>query len=160
MEKISSTLTKLKDSPRIQQAVPLSFIEKDDFHWDHESHTVFYDPSNPDGASLLLHEAGHAVLDHAEYPDDITLLTMERDAWHEAEALARDIGMSIDTELIEDALDTYRDWLHARSTCPNCQATGIQEGAKLYSCLACHHQWTVNEARVCALRRHDITKHP
>ena len=159
MEKITSTLEKLTHSSRLLRHDPISFVQEDDFHWDHENRTVFYDPSEPEAPSLLLHEAGHAILDHAEYPDDITLLAMERDAWKEAEMLAHDVGIKIPHELIEDALDTYRDWLHARSTCPNCHATGIQESEKLYTCLACHHKWTVNEARVCALRRHDITKH-
>lgn len=160
MEKISSTLKKLQNSPRLQGSLPIEFIPKDDFHWDHETRTIYYDPSEPEAPALLLHEVGHALLGHADYPDDITLLAMERDAWQQAEMLASELGVPIDNDTIEDALDTYRDWLHARSTCPNCRATGVQENDRLYACLACHHKWTVNEARVCALRRHDITKHP
>jgi hypothetical protein len=158
MEKISSTLEKLKNSPRVTGSAPIIFSASDDFHWDHETQTVYYNPSEPDAAPLLLHETGHALLQHASYPDDISLLAMERDAWTEAEKLADDLGMAIDSDLVEETLDTYRDWLHARSTCPHCQATGVQESEKLYSCLACHHKWTVNEARICALRRHDISK--
>ena len=158
MEKISSTLKKLQNSPRLTGSTPITFAASDDFHWDHEKRTVYYDPSETDATPLLLHEAGHGILGHASYPDDISLLAMERDAWSEAERLADELHISIDSELIEESLDTYRDWLHARSTCPNCRATGVQESEKLYICLACHHKWTVNEARVCALRRHDITK--
>ena len=57
-------------------------------------------------------------------------------------------------DFIEEHLDTYRDWLHARSSCPDCTATGYQTDASTYACPACSHTWRVNEARICQLRRY------
>jgi DnaJ-class molecular chaperone len=55
-------------------------------------------------------------------------------------------------------MNSYRDWLHARSTCPVCQATGMETKKSIYTCPACRHQWRVNEARICSLRRYHIQK--
>ena len=160
MEKITSTLEKLRNNPRVIAAGPLAFEPGDDFHWNHETRTVYYQPTEDGAEQLLLHETGHALLNHAEYPDDIILVAMERAAWDTALELGKDTQVTLDDDFVEMALDSYRDWLHARSTCPNCHSLGVQKADKLYACLACGHEWTVNEARVCALRRHDITKHP
>ena len=81
---------------------------------------------------------------------------MERAAWDKAVLIALDFGQTIDTNTVESTLDSYRDWLHARSTCPNCQATGLQIKKQTYSCPACRHTWRVNEARICALRRFSL----
>lgn len=117
---------------------------------------VFYDQTAVDHASLL-HELAHAILDHKTYARDIELIELERDAWTHAQAtLAPTYNIAIGTNQIEDALDTYRDWLHARSTCPNCQATGVQTERNAYKCLACLSKWRVNDARICALRRYKI----
>ena len=83
---------------------------------------------------------------------------MEREAWDEVIKLAEKYNVSIDPKNIQLTLDTYRDWLHKRSTCPKCQANGVQDGAKSYQCVACSHKWRVNEARICALRRYNIKK--
>lgn len=104
----------------------------------------------------LLHELGHALEGHSDYSRDIILLGLERDAWRRARAIARTYGIVIDDDTIDHHLDTYRDWLHARSTCPVCDASGIQTAAKLYECLACRAKWSVNEARSCGLQRHQL----
>jgi hypothetical protein len=131
----------------------LTFSEGTDFHWAPEQRTIWF---IPDGKKeLLLHELSHALLDHKEYTRDIQLIEMERDAWKYArEVLGSKYGAPIEDGVVEDALDTYRDWLHARSTCPNCQAIGMQEKRRLYVCAACGSRWRVNEARTCELRRY------
>lgn len=119
---------------------------------------MYYNESSDD-AALLLHELAHAVLKHADYTRDIELIEMERDAWdHARTVLAPRYSVPIDDAIIEDSLDTYRDWLHARSTCPDCQAIGIQIKLHHYRCLACGAQWKVNDARICALRRYKLSK--
>lgn len=158
MPKISSIIEKLEANSRLNAIPRVKFEVGADFHWNHEQRTVFFDPGDPHCIPLLLHETGHAALGHADYPTDMALLTMERAAWDEAKRFAAGINVVIDEELVESSLDSYRDWLHARSTCPNCGAVGVQEAEKRYRCLACLHIWTVNEARLCALRRRDITK--
>ncbi|MCY1379960.1 hypothetical protein D9M68_895230 [compost metagenome] len=83
---------------------------------------------------------------------------MERDAWRYAkEKLGSNYKVTITDTVIQDSLDTYRDWLHARSTCPNCQATGMQNRKRHYRCIACQHVWRVNDARICGLRRYSLS---
>ena len=123
------------------------------FLWSPSEKTVYYTGSDDDYA-FLLHELSHGLLDHAEYNRDVELIAMERAAWDKAVDLAPKYDLKIDEEIVETTLDSYRDWLHARSTCPNCKATGLQIKKHVYNCLACHHTWRVNEARICALRRY------
>lgn len=138
-------------------------VPSDDFHWSAPEHTVYYDTASSDEAALL-HEFAHARLGHHEYLKDIQLIEMERDAWQYARTeLAPRYDVQIDDDAVEDALDSYREWLHARSTCPACKATGLQTQKDTYRCLACSTRWRVNEARTCALRRYkypDDTKTP
>jgi len=130
------------------------------FSWRYETRVVTYSSSDPYAEVLLLHEVGHALLNHQEYDHDIHLLEMERAAWDKAQSLATLFGLVIDSKMVEGALDTYRDWLHARSLCPQCSSTGVQTAPNMYTCLACHHTWRVNEARTCQLRRYDTKKRP
>lgn len=129
------------------------FVEGREFRWSPQEKTIFYDGSSDDLSSLL-HELAHAILGHSDYLRDIELIAMERAAWeYAANSLAPHHNASITPDTIEDALDTYRDWLHARSTCPHCGATGVQIKDHLYRCITCFTQWRVNDARSCALRR-------
>lgn len=161
MEKITSII---KATKRRSQDIPhlahLTFQPGEVFHWDHTAYAITYNPSIDDAVSYLLHEIGHAFLDHRTFRRDIDLLKMERGAWEQARVLGAEFGIDIDTNLIEDSLDTYRDWLHSRSLCPRCDATGIQTGRSEYCCLACNNTWQVNDARSCALRRYTIKKRP
>ncbi len=141
-----STVSQLvKDYPSI------TFKEGADFYWSPEKNTVFYQKNGSE--ALLFHEVSHALLGHKEYDRDITLLAMERDAWEKARELS-----NIPEETIQNHLDTYRKWLHIRSTCPTCEANGHQIKKFQYQCLACGTQWRVNEARICGLKRHVIKK--
>jgi hypothetical protein len=151
MPSTTSLVTKLtQDHPEI------TFTAGDEFRWSPSDATILYDIHNRDDASLL-HELAHALLHHATYTKDIELIEMERDAWNYAlTQLASRYTVTISDEQIQGSLDTYRDWLHARSTCPHCKATGVQVKQHQYKCLACHTNWRVNEARVCALRRYTI----
>lgn len=136
----------------------LSFEVSDDFRWSPEEKVVYYcTDEREDGASELLHETAHGLLQHAGYERDIDLLKMERDAWsYAAQELAPRFGINIEDDSVEDALDSYREWLHARSLCPHCSQTGIQTDTNTYSCLGCDESWYANEARRCALRRYKV----
>jgi hypothetical protein len=142
---------------KLRRDFPLfAFTASDSFRWSPQDKTVFYDSRSEDTASLL-HELGHAQLNHADYSKDIELIEMERDAWECAvRTLANAYAVTISDDYVQRALDTYRDWLHARSTCPHCKATGVQMKKNLYKCVACSTRWRVNDARVCALRRYTI----
>ncbi|HEV7952287.1 MAG TPA: ImmA/IrrE family metallo-endopeptidase [Candidatus Saccharimonadales bacterium] len=131
-----------------------TFKASDEFRWSPQENIIFYDQNSDDIASLL-HELAHAALGHASFTKDITLIEMERDAWQYAiTKLAPAYALTINDETVQDSLDTYRDWLHARSTCPHCKATGVQTKKNIYKCILCATKWRVNDARICALRRH------
>lgn len=142
-------LTKLEsDFPEFK------FEKSDDFLWSPEQQIVFYDNTNDKFQFYLFHELAHAVLHHSDYSRDIELVKMESEAWSKATDLANSYSICIDENWIQDTLDTYRDWLHLRSTCPRCQAIGIQEGPKSYKCIACGQIWHVNDAKTCGLKRY------
>lgn len=133
------------------------FVASDDFRWSPTKQTIYYDEASDDRASLL-HELSHATLNHTAYTKDIELIEMERDAWeHTRQSLSVPYDVPVSDETVQQSLDTYRDWLHARSTCPHCTAVGIQTKKSLYKCIACSTKWRVNDARVCALRRYKQT---
>lgn len=124
-------------------------------HWSPDSQTVHYKGD----ALMLIHEVSHALLKHRRYTRDVELLGMERDAWlYARQTLGPRYNVIITQDVIENALDSYRDWLHARSTCPNCHASGVEARKSMYHCLACGQMWKVNEARICHLRRYQIQK--
>lgn len=148
MPSTASLLLQLKaDYPQF------SFKKATSFLWSPSEQTVYYTDENK-GYSFLLHELSHGLLGHADYNHDVELLAMERQAWDRASELAKTYGLTISDDVKESTLDTYRDWLHARSTCPKCSATGLQLKKRLYTCPACRQDWQVNEARICALRRY------
>jgi hypothetical protein len=132
------------------------FTASDEFRWSPHKNVIYYNRASDDCASLL-HELAHASLQHHDYTKDIVLIEMERDAWHYAEVtLAPRYKIHISNDTVQDSLDSYRDWLHARSTCPNCKATGVQTKKSQYKCLLCPTKWRVNDARICALRRYTL----
>lgn len=131
------------------------FTESTCCSWSHDDNTIYYRLERDDNPEFILHELAHGLLEHTDYNRDIELLAMERDAWDKAAKLAVAYGLSISDQTMQSSLDTYRDWLHTRSICPNCKATGLQTRKQAYECVACNNTWLVNEARTCALRRYN-----
>ena len=155
MESTSSLISKLT-----AQFPSLSFEASDQAKWSASTSTVYYVATDePEAIYELLHELGHATLGHNSYEQDVELLTLERLAWDEAARIAGEFHLTIPEDTIEDHLDSYRDWLHARSRCPRCDQGGIQQKASgNYRCPLCHATWRVNEARTCGLKRYTQTK--
>jgi hypothetical protein len=147
---MSSLIHKLKTT-----YTDISFVEAEQFSWSPSTKTVFYNTSVPNATHLLLHELSHGLLGHRTYRRDIELVAMETAAWEKAREYAETFNVRLSENAIQDHLDTYRDWLHARSSCPECSANGYQTEAFHYECPACLHKWRVNEARLCALRRYN-----
>lgn len=140
-----------KDFPNV------TFHSGEQFEWQPETQSVTYSLTDPAFNARLLHEVGHSQLEHISYTRDIDLIAMERDAWQQARtALAPRYNIEISSEEIDADMDTYRDWLHERSTCPHCESNGIQTGQKEYTCVTCRKKWHVNEARTCSLRRYKV----
>lgn len=136
----------------------LTFHESDCFRWSPDTKTLHFDSQSPDLLPYVLHELGHALLGHSSYTQDIDLIKIERSAWDYAKThLANRYTVAISEELIQENLDTYREWLHTRSRCPSCTMTGLQTAKGHYTCLACGTRWKSNEARSCALRRYNLS---
>lgn len=151
MRSTSSLIKKLKETyPQF------TFEASSDYLWSPSKQTIYYSDNGAKGNEYLIHELAHALLGHSSYSYDIELLPMERDAWDKAVELAEDFDIEIREDIIEANLDSYRNWMHARSTCPTCGATGVQTKKRLYKCPACAKNWRVNDARICGLKRYLI----
>jgi len=138
---------------RIAQDHPdLKFIESAHFAWHSGRKHVAYtrDAENMERSMwALLHELGHALLAHASYVHDVELVQLEVAAWERARSLATQYELKINEDYIEDCLDTYRDWLHLRSTCPTCYGRALQASERLYRCFNCQGEWQVSRSRLC-----------
>lgn len=124
--------------------------------WSPSDNTIFYEPKDKNRSISLLHELAHALLRHNDYDQDIQLLVMERKAWEYTKKIAPKYRIKISEEIIQENLDSYRQWLHDRSTCPKCHNNGNQINQKTYKCPACSNKWQVNEARSCSLKRYNL----
>jgi hypothetical protein len=128
----------------------IAFRQSSIAQWSPQSHQVSYvSTEDPAGVWSTLHELGHALLDHRSYESDVSLLQMEVDAWKKAIELAELYAVTISEEHMQHCLDTYRDWLHKRSTCPTCGKHGLQQSNALYRCLNCQGTWMVSSTRFC-----------
>lgn len=130
----------------------LIFVQGETFFWSPENHTVTYGggSTQPDIAKWsLLHEVSHGILGHERYQSDFELMQLEVEAWQQARQLAKNYEVKIDPEHVQDCLDTYRDWLHGRATCPTCNTVSAQKDAKTYECFNCHTSWNVSNSRFC-----------
>lgn len=147
---MSTLINKLSiDFPNIH------FKLSDSYYWSPRKNTVHYRKNiDSEKASWpILHELGHAVLEHKSFKSDFELIKMEIDAWQKAKELALKYNYSIEEEHIQDCLDTYRDWLYKRSTCPWCTSSGLQIESNLYRCLNCNNTWQVSASRKCRTYR-------
>lgn len=145
---------------KVKTDFPYSFVHGSAFKWSPDAKQITY-PSleGPSDEWALLHELAHAELGHYDYDLDIELLRHEAAAWqHAQEVLGPRYDIAIDEDYIQDNLDSYRHWLHDRSTCPTCHQTGLQTTQNTYSCVNCRCSWRVNDARICRLRRTKLTQ--
>lgn len=142
----------------------LSFKKGDSFSWAPHDNKIIYPEQADESRAIwsLLHETGHALLKHSAYQMDFELLRLEANAWQKAKEIAKNIGVAIDEDHIQDCLDTYRDWLYRRSICPSCNITGLQDGRSFYKCHNCRTRWKVSSSRFCRPYRHakSIKKSP
>jgi hypothetical protein len=142
---MESIIHKLRDTyPHI------TFTEADIHSWSPKEQRITYYVDKTEGSLwATLHELGHALLGHKTYDSDLALLRMEVSAWEKAAQLAAHHRIAITDDHIQSCLDTYRDWLHKRSTCPKCEHHGIQRSAAAYSCFNCQTTWRVSADRFC-----------
>ncbi|OGL29576.1 hypothetical protein A3D14_01680 [Candidatus Saccharibacteria bacterium RIFCSPHIGHO2_02_FULL_47_12] len=144
---MQSILAKLK-----QDFPALNFEPSQSFYWSPRTKKVFFKQvGSTDEVAIwsLLHEVGHALLNHQIYESDFELLNIEVEAWTKAQELAINYGYEIDQEHVQDCLDTYRDWLYQRSTCPTCLNCSLQIDSRTYRCFNCSTVWHVSSSRMC-----------
>lgn len=99
--------------------------------------TIIIGQEKANNKLLLLHELGHAIKGHYTFNEDLARLKLELEAWEEAKKLAKIYHIPYDQDFIEDHLDTYRNWLHQKSTCKKCGSTCYQTPDKIYHCPHC-----------------------
>lgn len=121
-----------------------AFLESDIFHWSHTDQTIYYNLNDPDAITLTFHELGHATLQHKDYCKNINLIEIECDAWTEASKIAKKYSIKINNQIIQSSLDTYRNWLHKSSLCPECESNGLQIKDGSFLCPICNNKWTTN----------------
>lgn len=144
---MDNTLKKLR-----QRFPSLTYAIGPTFCWSPKTNEVFYTTRANSASAIwsLLHETSHALLGHARYTTDFELLQLEVAAWEKAKLLGRDLDVEIDENHIQDCLDTYRDWIYARSICPTCGTKSLQQAdLRHYRCFNCHTQWKVTPSRFC-----------
>ncbi len=143
-----------------QRRLPkVKFVDSGSFYWSPKTKTIHYNEAalnTPSGQWALLHEAAHASLKHLSYTTDMGLLELEVEAWQKAAELGRKFDIAIEPDHIQECLDTYRDWLYARSTCPTCELNSLQIEETVYLCLNCSTRWIVSHSRFC--RPYRMTK--
>ena len=123
--------------------------------WSPDNHTVYYDADDPQLEWNTLHELAHALLNHTNYTRDIELLKIESQAWEYArDTLAPHYALTIDQTFIDEQIDTYRDWLHTKSTCPHCGSSGVETTRARYTCPHCGSTWHTNTGIDVAIRRY------
>ena len=129
------------------------------FRWSPKEQTIYYaSQETSEDAWSLLHELGHALLQHSSYEQDMELLEKEVAAWQKALILGEEFAVTIDPDHIQNCLDTYRDWLHKRSQCPQCTSQGLQKPSGEYFCINCGHTWLVSKERLCRPYRRQSNK--
>lgn len=124
--------------------------------------TIFIGPPQPFFALQTLHELGHALSHHKDYTTHIKRLKIESEAWEVAKTVLENYQKTAKTlqgsndpnekfdgknlenilpewnqDYVEDCLDTYRDWLHAKSKCKKCGQTRYQTKDGKYHCPFC-----------------------
>lgn len=129
------------------------------YYWSPKNREIIYNKTRQDtiiDPYSLLHELGHALLEHQHYESDLELVEMESQAWQKAQEISHDYGVVIENDHIQDCLDTYRDWLHQRSACPKCSSRSFQQSPNKYRCFNCDTEWSVSASRFC--RPYRMTK--
>ncbi len=133
----------------------LQFVENDTFYWSAKDKIVYFARcQSEEDIAFLLHECAHALLQHEDFSHDLALVQMEAAAWEYAQqTLAPQHSITLDQNLIDESIESYKIWLFDRSLCPKCSHNGLQTKTSTYQCINCECSWKVNDARQCRLRR-------
>lgn len=133
----------------------------DVFSFNSGNKTITYIPEEletGDGSLALLHEIAHMKLGHFSYNYDVELLKLEHEAWEETRRLAKEYGIEVDENHIEECLESYDKWLKKRATCPKCGEYSLQKDKISFGCFVCDCYWKVNERKDREIRKRIIQK--
>lgn len=136
----------------------INFEESENFSWSPKKNIIYYDSNSSHYEWSLLHEIGHVLCEHKDYKYDISLLKMEVEAWHKAVELSKKYDVKISQQHIEKCLDSYREWIYKRSSCPECTQAGIEKDTGKYQCINCGNKWTVSKQKFCRVYRKTVTE--
>lgn len=149
---------------QIKKIAPkVAFEEASTFYWSPKNCTIYMNSQkleDEEGQWALVHEVGHALLGHKSYDTDMGLLRLEVEAWQKAQDVGKKLSLTINGDHIQTCLDTYRDWLYARSTCPTCMLNSLQIDETTYLCMNCTTRWSVSGARFCRPYRRVASREP
>lgn len=132
----------------LQQLYPAFIFKPSSRFRFHPPNTIYYEinPNVPfqSFALQLLHELGHAMSGHYNYRLAIERLKLEVEAWQTAQKILElhpewktKYCLVFDQDFAELHLDTYRDWLHQKATCPKCGLTMLQNSDQNWLCPHC-----------------------
>ncbi|MBQ2660046.1 hypothetical protein IJF86_01320 [Candidatus Saccharibacteria bacterium] len=99
--------------------------------------TIIIGPYEPHSELVLLHELGHAIINKNSFKTDVERLKIESIAWEKAKSLCQEFNQEFDSDFAESELDSYRDWLHQKSTCKKCGLTRFETTDGKYHCPHC-----------------------
>ncbi len=131
----------------------ISYKKSEKSYWDPEIKTIYHNPKKELADVTFLHELGHAICEHKQYKYDTDLLKMELEAWQKARKISKKVRIKLDNNYIEDCMDSYRNWLHSRSKCPECSQNSLQNSKLEYVCLNCGCIWQTSRERFCRTYR-------
>lgn len=138
---------------KCQKLVPnVHFKESSRFFWSPTNRIIHFNKdklTDNEGMWALIHETSHAILGHTTYNTDFELLLLESEAWENARLIGEKIHIKLSSEYYQTCLDTYRDWLYVRSTCPECCQNSLQTKKDIYRCINCSTEWRVSTSRFC-----------
>lgn len=124
---------------RVKRDYPkLRFREGKRFSY-HFPGVITVGPAEDGDELLLLHEVGHALHEHKEFTTEVERIKCEREAWEAARGLCARYGVTVDEELIEAQMESYREWLHQKSRCPKCGLTRFQAPDGAFHCPLCEN---------------------
>lgn len=86
---------------------------------------------------LLLHEVGHYLCGHVSFNTEPERLRCECEAWEKARELCDRYNVEYDEEIVQQELDSYRNWLDKKSRCPSCGLTRFQTPDGAFHCPRC-----------------------
>ncbi|MBQ9018160.1 hypothetical protein IJ117_00115 [Candidatus Saccharibacteria bacterium] len=99
--------------------------------------TIVLGPDEPNSSLLLLHELGHYLSSHRDFCTQADRIRCEIEAWRVARSLCDRYKVCYDEDVVENELETYREWLDSVARCPKCRLVRVQTPDGKWHCPRC-----------------------